>query len=146
MDPAVVDRVIAFYRQNSNAYDYVSNCLQRTYPRGMDTEVFSMTALERAHREARAPLEREHVTPYFYQHPEMFRLGSITDTQDHSHYRITLDTPEDYELIRRIFELLYPRQPEFDLADILKALAQHPDWAALNTHVQQKPVSTSTPS
>lgn len=140
IDPAIVDRVIDTFQ--SGVYDYVSNCLTRTFPRGMDTEIFSRAALETAYREAAEPAEREHVTVYLYGHPERFRLGNVAAAEDHSAIRLTVDTPEDFELIRRVLEALVPNKPEFGLQDILRLLQQHPDWLALNAGVRQKPVRT----
>lgn len=138
IDPAVVDRVIEAYRADPQAYDYVSNTLERTYPRGMDTEVFSFAALETAHREAMLPHEREHVTPFFYTQPERFRLGNVAHPVDESQHRWTVDTPEDFALISRIIEALYPEKQSFAMQDVLTLLAQHPDWTELNAHVEQK--------
>lgn len=141
IDPEVVDRVIAFYQAHADSYDYVSNVLVRTYPRGMDTEVFSASALERAHREARGASEREHVTPYLYGHPELFRLANVPDFTERSQYRLTIDTREDFELVRRVLEALYPRRPEFDLEDMIRLLEEHPEWVAINAGVEQRRTS-----
>jgi len=140
VDPEVIDKVISFYESHAGEYDYVTNCLTRTYPRGMDTEVFSMAALEQAHREGRAPSDREHVTIYLYHHEDRFRLANVTDVKDRSCYRLTVDTPEDFELIRRLLENLYPSHPAFGLEDMVRVLEAHPDWAALNANVKQKAV------
>ena len=83
--------------------DYASNVFSRTYPRGLDTEVFTFDALDRAWREAREPHQREHVTPYLYEHPQIFKLASLSGAVDYSRYRWTLDTREDLELLRAIY-------------------------------------------
>ena len=104
IDSEIVDSVIGeFLKQQA---DYASNTLERTYPRGLDTEVFSMAALRRAWCEAQELPEREHVTPYLYGHPEQFRLASLTNGNDYHGYRWTLDTPEDLQLIRAIYQRL----------------------------------------
>ena len=138
IDPEIVDRVIGFYLKNSSSYDYVSNVLKRTYPRGMDCEVFSYRALQEADREARLPAEREHVTRFIYSHPERYRLGGVTHSEDQSRHRWTVDTPEDFELVRKILTELYPKKPDFTLNDVLTLLAAHPEWEKLNAHVRQK--------
>ncbi|WP_029421613.1 cytidylyltransferase domain-containing protein [Alicyclobacillus macrosporangiidus] len=138
IDPAVVDRIIRYYVEHRERMDYVANTVERTYPRGMDTEVFSFQALEEAHREAKLGYEREHVTPFFYTHPERYRMGNVAYHTDVSHHRWTVDTPEDFELIRRIIEALYPEKQDFTLEDVLALLDQHPEWTALNAHVLQK--------
>ncbi len=139
IDPEVVDRVIRFYLENVSKFDYVSNVLERTYPRGMDCEVFGAQTLAEVHREARLSPEREHVTRFIYTHPERYRLGSVTfSCGNESRHRWTVDTPEDFELIRKILTQLYPANPVFTLRDVLGLLERHPDWENLNAHIQQK--------
>lgn len=141
IDPALIDQVIAVYAEGDS--DYVSNMLPPTWPYGMAVEVFSAAALQQAHTEATQPAEREHVTPFIYWHPERYRLRNVASPVDLSHHRWTVDTPEDYELVRRLFETLHPINPEFTQADILTLLDAHPDWMTLNQHVQQKPATDS---
>jgi spore coat polysaccharide biosynthesis protein SpsF len=138
IDPVVIDRAIRFYQEHRSQYDYVSNALTQSYPYGMATEVFSFKALEEAHCEATAEPEREHVTPFLYTHPERYRVGHVVHPKNISHHRWTVDTPEDFELVRRITEALYPGKPEFDMQDVLALLEKHPDWVELNAHVHQK--------
>ncbi|MBN3869132.1 glycosyltransferase family protein [Nostoc sp. JL33] len=136
IDPQVIDKVIQFYLEHR--YDYVSNCLERSYPRGMDTEVFSFIALHQAFVEATAQPEREHVTPFIYMHPERYRLAQIFYSENQSSHRWTVDTADDFELIKRILEALYPQIPKFTLEDCLHLLRQYPDWSLINAHVEQK--------
>ncbi len=138
IDPDIVDAIIRHYQARQPQIQYVSNSLQRTFPIGMDAEVFSLGALERTYREATEPGEKEHVTPYIYCHPERFAQAQYVSQKAYPPYRLTLDTPEDFELIRRIFEHLYPQNPAFGLQDIIDLLSQHPEWAALNANIQQK--------
>ena len=128
IDPALIDQVIAAYEEGGS--DYVSNMLPPTWPYGMAVEVFSAAALHQAHAEATQAAEREHVTPFIYWHPERYRLRNVASPVDLSHHRWTVDTPEDYELVRRLFETLYPTSPEFTQADMLTLLDAHPDWLA----------------
>ena len=138
IDPQTIDDTIAFYHDHADTCDYVSNALVRSYPYGMATEVLPFQILAQAHRAARAQPEREHVTPYVYTRPECFRIAHKVAALDHSNHRWTVDTPEDFELVRRITEALYPEKPTFNTQDILALLARHPDWMALNAHVHQK--------
>lgn len=138
IDPAVVDSVLAAYMKAPGLYDYVSNTRQRTFPRGMDVEVFSAKSLQEANAEAREPSEREHVTPFFYHRPERFRLGDVLRATDESRHRWTVDTEEDYSLARAIIESLAPTKPEYTLDDCLELLRRRPELANLNAHVAQK--------
>lgn len=138
IDPNIINDVIGHYLQNYPQYAYVSNCQKRTYPRGMDTEVFSFKSLEQAFQEATAQPDREHVTPFIYMHPQRYQIGEICYSNNQSQHRWTVDTQEDFELIRRILEALYPHDPQFTLEKMLNLLAQHPDWRLLNTHIEQK--------
>lgn len=138
IDPQVIDKVIQFYLEHRYEYDYVSNCLERTYPRGMDTEIFSFIALHQAFVEATAQPEREHVTPFIYMHPERYRLTQVIYSENQSSHRWTVDTPEDFELIKRIIEVLYPQTTKFTLEDCLYLLNLYPDWSLINAYVEQK--------
>ena len=144
IDPALIDQLIETYEEGDS--DYVSNMLPPTWPYGMAVEVFSAAALAQAHAEATQAAEREHVTPFLYWHPERYRLRNVASPVDLSRHRWTVDTPEDYELVRRLFDHLMPTQPQFTQADVLALLDQHPDWIAINQHVRQKPATeTQTP-
>lgn len=138
IDPAVVDEVINNFRKSTGKYDYVSNTLERTYPRGMDTEVFSIEALKEAYDKAVLTPEREHVTLYIYSHPEKFRLFSVKYKKDESSHRWTVDTEEDFILIKTILEELYPQKPDFTMEDCLELMLKRPELIKINQHVQQK--------
>lgn len=138
IDPLIIDKVINEFRTNSTRYDYVSNTIERTYPRGFDTEIFSMEALEKCHRETTNVSYREHVTPYLYKHPERFKIGQVTHTSDLKHYRLTVDTEEDLMLIKLLIEDLYKKNQSFSLEDILYLLKKNPEWNLLNSHIEQK--------
>lgn len=138
IDPRVVDDVIRRYLEQAELVDYVSNTLQRSYPRGMDTEAFSFEVLEEAYFEASQAPEREHVTPFIYRHPERYRLANVIYASDQSHHRWTVDTPEDFQLIERILQSIYPKNPYFTLEDVLDLLTDHPEWIKINSHIQQK--------
>lgn len=125
-------------RQRSEPLDYLSNTLTRTYPRGLDAEIFDFAALERTQREATQPFEREHVTPYIYGHPERFALRNHAGTPDLSHQRWTLDTDEDWRLIEAIYTALYRPDRLFATEDILNLLDRQPALVALNAHIVQK--------
>jgi len=138
IDPDLLDRCVARLLDDPGL-DYVSNTLERTYPRGLDVEVLTRDALERAHREASDPDDREHVTRFVWRQPGRFRLGGVADGDDHSALRWTVDTQEDLEVVRAVFDDLYPDRPAFTYADALAHAAEHPAIHARNRHVRQKP-------
>lgn len=138
IDPAVVTQIIRYYLDHQDSCDYVSNGLQRTYPRGMDTEVFSYKVLAEANAEASDPPEREHVTPFIYRRPERYRVVNMAFRKNAGYHRWTVDTPEDFDLVRRIIEALYLVNKDFTLDDILDLLDAHPEWVKINAHVEQK--------
>lgn len=137
IDPTFIEKALVYF-QSSDKFDYLSNTLERTFPRGMDFEIFRVGALKEAFFKATSGYDKEHVTPYIIQHSEQFRLGNIIQKEDQSHLRLTVDTAEDFELIRRLLEKLYPATHEFVLKDICNVLTKHPDWANINAHVLQK--------
>lgn len=139
IDPAVIDLVVDEFTRHQPEADYVSNVIpHRTFPRGLDTEVFSFAALERAWREDRDPAWREHVTPYIYRNPDLFRIACVTDDGDYSHLRWTVDTPEDFEFVQRIYD--HFGSDEFSWRDVLTLLVSRPDLIDINQHIEQKAV------
>jgi spore coat polysaccharide biosynthesis protein SpsF len=135
IDPGLVDETISvFYDQQA---DYASNTITHTYPRGLDTEVFSRAPLGRAWVEARKSYEREHVTPYFYEHPELFRIASTRGRTDNSQFRWTLDTPEDLQLIRTIYSR-FGNKDDFGWLEAIALMENEPELAELNSHILQK--------
>jgi spore coat polysaccharide biosynthesis protein SpsF (cytidylyltransferase family) len=104
-DPRVMGTVVDRFSEGD--VDYASNTIRPTYPLGIDVEVFSRDALDRAAREAREPHQREHVTPFLLEHPERFRLASVERSPDLSHLRWTIDYPEDLVFARSVYDRLY---------------------------------------
>jgi spore coat polysaccharide biosynthesis protein SpsF len=135
IDPEITDETIAAFLEACP--DYASNGLVRTYPRGLDTEVMSVDALARAWREARKPYEREHVTPYIYEHPAEFRILSVTGDADYSRYRWTVDTPQDLEFVRAIYSR-FRDNATFLWRDVLDLVDWEPGLIELNSSVMQK--------
>ena len=130
--PAVIDEVVRYYLDGG--FDYAANGLEPyTYPDGMDTEVFSFAQLERAWKEATKPSHREHVTFYFWTNPQLFKLGYYKNkNENEGAYRLTLDYPEDYALLCRVYAALYPKNSGFTMRDIIDFLEQHPEVKNLN--------------
>lgn len=131
-DPVLIDEVISYHL--NGGYDYSSNTLEPTFPDGLDIEVFKYKCLEQAWKEAVLPSQREHVTPFIYQHPDRFKIGNFKNMLDLSGLRWTVDEPADFELISLIYNSLYTKNPKFTTSDILAFLDSHPDLKAMNTH------------
>lgn len=138
IDPMVTDRVISEY-MNSDV-DYASNTISRTYPRGLDTEVFSLNALKKAHEAAKRDYEREHVTPYIYQHSDLFRVKSVEANGKlrRPDLRLTVDTEKDLELVREIFKRLYREGETFYISEVIDLLDRYPELVGINIDVKQK--------
>lgn len=115
-DPGVIDDCVRL--QAKLGVDYCSNGRNRTYPRGLDVEVFNAEDLLTAGREATDPYDREHVTPYLYRSGARFTQGELVQARDESALRWTVDTPEDYAFVERVYAALYPTKPDFTSDDI----------------------------
>lgn len=140
IDPELSEEVIAYYASHCQEVDYCSVDVS-TYPRGMDTEIFSMRALTEAYREGKEQAEREHVTYFIWNRPERYRLWRKESGKDWGKYRLTVDTPEDFELIAEILERLYVSEPKFELCDILGLLESSPELTRFNGKIVQKIMS-----
>lgn len=138
IDPQIVDQVIKTFVDHYPKYEYVSNVIDRTFPRGMDVEVFSLKCLETIKQYASTPEELEHVTTYLLKHQDRYSCYSVKHDSDLSNYRWTVDTAEDWVLVKNILESLYPSKASFTMKDILDILEQHPEWNDINAHVIQK--------
>jgi spore coat polysaccharide biosynthesis protein SpsF (cytidylyltransferase family) len=128
IDPALVDDAILFYK--SNSYDYVTNCRERTFPQGTEVEIFSFSALEKAWKEAKKYSEREHVTPYFYNNPDQFKIFNIRNNENLSHLRWTVDRKEDLEFVKNIVSKI--KKSPILMSDILKLLKMEPGLININ--------------
>ncbi len=128
IDPTIVDRIVEIF--NSNSYDYVCMHKPRTFPQGTEPEVFSFSALEKAWQNAEKTSEREHVTPYFYHNPDKFQIFNLTNTENLSHLRWTVDRRNDLEFIKKIISKIKKRP--ILMIDILKLLKKEPDLIEIN--------------
>lgn len=131
IDPEVIDSVIA--RHIKVGTDYTSNTLEPTYPDGEDVEVFKMSALEKAWKNAKLSSEREHVTPYIRNNPQVFKLLSVVRPGDLSGRRWTLDEDRDYRFLKEVFDSLYHLNNFFGITDILKFLEKNPRVEKINS-------------
>lgn len=138
IDPMIVDKIVSYYLKSN--YEIVTNAgsdlSQRTYPRGLDTEVFSFISLEEAFKKADKKYQREHVTPYIYEN-SINKFYYKSDV-DYSKFRWTLDTKEDFELIEAIYNRLYLGKHDFYLNDIISVFEKEPELFNINAHIEQK--------
>ncbi len=141
IDPVESAKVVECYL--SGNYDYVSNIMTRTYPRGMDTQVFSTDLLEKVSRLTTHPADREHVAFYIYQRPREYKLANIAAPKHlmDPQLRLTVDTPEDFALIEAIIEGVWPENSEPSLHEMLQYLKKNPHLRQLNENIQQKTVN-----
>jgi spore coat polysaccharide biosynthesis protein SpsF len=125
----------------ATSYDFVANRLPppwgRTYPVGLDVEVCTFAGLETAWKEASLPHQREHVMPFFYDHPERFRIKLLNHTQDLSGYRWTVDTVEDLEVLRKVYASFGGRD-DFSWLEVLDLFEREPELRQLNAQVRHK--------
>ena len=136
IDPGEVDAVIAALDSGS---DYASNILERRLPRGLDTEVLWRDTLERTARMAASSPAREHVTWFIHtERPELFVTRSVARPYDAADLRWTVDTPEDLELVRRLYADLDLADRNVTFPEILAHVRAHPELETINAHVEQK--------
>ena len=137
LDPDISGLVVADYVAHREDSDYVSNVEPPTYPDGLDTEVVSAAALDRAWREARLPSDREHVTTYIRTRRNGFRLRNVEHLgADLSGHRWTVDEPRDLEFVRAIYdELAADGRRAFGMREVLALLERRPDLSALNAGI-----------
>lgn len=137
IDAEIVAAGVDRWRAENDENLYLSNCLERTFPRGMDYEVFSTARLLEADAKATLPADREHVTPYLHQNrPGDVRLLNLAWSGGGSQYRLTLDTEDDRLLLTALLEDHHAST--LNCADLVAKLAEHPELAALNAHIEQK--------
>lgn len=138
IEPGIVDTVVEQFLDLQPHLDYACNFLpRRTYPRGLDTEVMRFDALERAWREDQNPTWREHVTPYITRNPGLFQIHGVVNDVDYSFMRWTVDTVEDLELVRAVYQRLGNRD-DFNWREAIGLMECSPELMEINRHVQQK--------
>lgn len=138
IDPQIVEQSIRMYK--ANLADYVSNGHIRSYPDGMDTQVFSLETLKRSAALTDDPLDHEHVTLHIRNHPELFsHLHLVAPPEIHwPELGLTLDEPADYELLKRLIEHFSAANPLFSCLDAVRLLRAKPEWVEINQAVTRK--------
>ena len=139
IDPELIDKTIKAFLDSN--VDFAANRLpppfMRTYPIGLDVEVVSFYALERAWKEATELHEREHVMPYFYEVSGRFKIITLDHEKDLSALRWTVDTTEDLEFIRQILKYLHCRM-DFSWKDVLEVIEKNPELLQINAQIRHK--------
>lgn len=142
IDYTIIDNMIEKFLEKDihNNVDYMSNfdVIENTFPRGMDVEIIKANALEKTYQKAKEHYEREHVTPYIYNNPDKFNLLGYSNNVDLSKYRFTLDTREDLQLIKIIYDNLYEGNHVFGINDIIEFVNRNPQAVKINENVVQK--------
>lgn len=123
-------------------YDFIANRIDGSYPPGLGLRIFWRKTLEKVDRLTKDPIDREHVTLYVWEHPELFSIYHFQNNLDPKYWniRLTVDNKEDFDFIQAIFEELYPGNPKFGLYEIIDLLARRPELMEINRHVQDKPI------
>ncbi|MCO4292939.1 glycosyltransferase family protein [Solitalea sp. MAHUQ-68] len=137
IDGDLIKSAVNYYKQHYTPNLYVSNALERTYPRGLDFEIFSFALLEEAFQNATLLSDIEHVTPYIHQNRSgKVEFHHIKNETDKSAYRITLDTEDDFKLIKTLFEEYSAAALSYK--QLISLLDYMPDLVAINAHIEQK--------
>ena len=131
IDPTIVDHVISRFIDSD--YDYMSTEVKKS-PLGFAVEVFTFKSIKKAWEEAKLPSEHEHVTPYFYNNPDKFKIESVSQEKDLSHIRCTVDTEYDFKLIEKIISKIETRP--IHLEHVLDLFSKDTNLLEINKHVK----------
>lgn len=132
LDAGVLDQAVSAYLAQPDRLDYVSNTVERTYPRGLDVEVFPQRILEQLDQASRLPEEREHVTLHLLRHRRRFRIAQVRAPADYSAHYWAVDTEADFRLMEQVYAALDPARPQFGWMDIVDLFRAHPQWWEIN--------------
>lgn len=136
-DPEIIDMAIEIYLRDSSKYDIVCNTLEPTFPEGLDVEVISFKALERAWKESSNIDDRQHVTKYLLDNPKKFRIFNFKNSEFLSNIRLTLDTKEDLVVVKSIYDALYPKSTHISWKDVIAYLKSNPSLLETNKNVKK---------
>ena len=141
IDPGMLDDNLRSFLEADPPLDFAANRLPppftRTVPIGLDAEYCTMAGLKQVWQAAHEKRHREHVMPYFYEHPEIFKIEHFTHEPDYGHLRWTVDTPADLEMLNKLVPLL-PDQEHFTWLEVLEVFQAHPGLSAINAEVIHK--------
>jgi len=132
VDPIIVDKLVQTYL-NDQEYDIVTNCKVRTFPHGLDVELYSNRSLEKMWKEIKQPEIREWFPFFVEKNPSLFKVFNIGSDRNLSHMRWTVDYPEDFELIKIIYQSLFKQNKIFTTKDVLDLLEKNPKLVEINS-------------
>jgi len=135
IDSTLIDRGLDIFLNDN--FDYLSNVHPPTFPDGYDIEIFTFKALETSWKNAKLNSEREHVTPFIYNNPNIFRIENFQNDKDLSNIRLTVDTKKDFILISKIIENFHDRWTKFDLKDVITFINQNPHLLKINAQYER---------
>ena len=137
IDPSITDKVIELLLKNINSYDYTSNIIRRTYPRGLDVEAFFIDTLSRINRLAKEQSDREHVTSILRSNfASKFLIGSIEDSINNSDLRWTVDTSEDLSLVRNLYSKLDLTNKIINYQEVINFVRANPSLIKINSGIE----------
>ena len=138
VDPLIIDKIIKIHLKNKN--DYTANDTESSYPKGTDVEVFNFKSLEKAHCKAKKTYQREHVTPYLYEHPKNFKVEILKakGILKRPEFRLCVDKKEDLKVVSEIYNKLKKSRKKINIFNIIKLLDSNPKLAEINTNIRQK--------
>lgn len=138
IDHRHVDHLVELFF--SDEYDYASNIIERSFPRGFDTQVFPVSVLEEVNRLTDSLTDHEHVSLYIYNHPDRFRLinWKADASLNYPEIEITLDMPADYQFICEIYNRLYLNNMDFSAEHVVKLLLENPSLMDIVREVRRK--------
>ncbi len=139
IDPLLISKGVEAYQSAGKNHLYLSNCLERTFPRGMDFEIFSFPDLKEAYNSATKSSDLEHVTPYINQNRSgKVNIAHYTNSVDNSDLRLTVDTPEDFELMKIL--ILELGADKLSCDEIVALMRTNKELLKINAHIEQKKI------
>ena len=139
-DPMLIDATIGYYLKHAAEYDYVTNAITTTYPPGFEVSVYPASVLVDAEAKAPHDGEREHVGIHIYQHPGRYRVSNLEAPPwlRFPDMHLEVDTPEDFEVVRAVFEGLHPTNPGFGIREVIDFLVAHPELSQTNSGMERR--------
>ena len=141
IDPNIIDQCLEIYLNNDA--DYVTNCHIRSYPDGMDVQVYNLKTLEKSSKMTKNKLDREHVTLHIRNNPQIFRSINLLPSKEMfwPELGLTLDENKDYILLKKIIEYFDNKKAFFNCRDVIELLKKKKNWIKINNSVKRKKIS-----